>query len=362
MYFYTILMAGVAWYTVTLSSTIPMTRFANKRYNEVMYATTHNGQSHVQSPVCNQDQSITEQLKAGIRAIKIPVWSGLDEEGKEIPYACHGISKKILQEAYLGSLINKVPRLFRPFAQKILENLQPIDQMVVDALMSAYGENDADHGAIPFNHAILDPAARPLRQVFVEIYTFLEANKTEVVTLILEEFMNNRAVIANEIHASGLYSYLHTQLPTEPWPTLGEMIKANTRLVVFVRSEDKQSLESFPWLHDLWTFAWDTCWDFKRMTDFNHDIVPNRGQTAFALRNQPPYNKLFIVYHFITPYTGGSKHWARRVNRASILEARIKMLREQTGYMPNFIQVDFFEQPNNDVIRVVNAHNAVVKK
>lgn len=332
--------------------------YAQKRYNEVSFATAHNGQSFMPSAVRNQDCSITIQLKSGIRAIKIPVWYGIDAKGKRILYACHGVSKTLLHEAYLGEMLNKVPWALKPFAQKVFRSIEPINQMVIDALRVTYGSNDDEVGILPFNHAILDPSARPLSAVFAEVGAFLAKSPHEIVTIILEDFTNNRAAIAAAVHLGGTYSYVHTQSIDQPWPTIGQMIRDNKRLVILVRSErDHSSKENYPWLHDLWSFAWDTRWDFKKITDFKHDTIPNRGGEAFETRNVGPSNKLFIVYHFITPLTGGSKHWANRANRAAILEPRLRSLWKQTGHIPNFIQVDFFEYPRNDIFTVVNRLN-----
>ncbi len=354
VYAFTLLQLPLYSYAMTISCK----NYANKRYNDVVFATAHNGQSYLPSSVRNQDCSITVQLKRGIRAIKIPVWYGIDAQGKRILYACHGVSKMLLHDAYLGTMINKVPWALRPFAQKVFRSIEPVNQMVIDALRVAYGATDTESGVIPFNHAILDPSARPLSTVFTEVGSFLAKNPNEIVTLILEDFTNNRAAIAAAVHLGGTYTYVHTQPLDQPWPTVGQMISDNKRLVILVRSEDDHSSkENYPWLHDLWSFAWDTRWDFKKITDFKHDTIPNRGLEAFETRNVGPCNKLFIVYHFITPLTGGSKHWANKVNRAAILEPRLRSLWKQTGHTPNFVQVDFFEYPRNDIFAVVNRLN-----
>ena len=87
---------------------------AHKRYNEVAYPTTHNGQSFKKSLVNNQDKTITEQLEAGIRAIKIPLWYGSDEQGNKIVCACHGFSKSLLYGPYEQKLVEQVPFIWRP--------------------------------------------------------------------------------------------------------------------------------------------------------------------------------------------------------------------------------------------------------
>src|SRR3990172_7092783 len=93
----------------------------SRRYNEVAYAATHNGQSHIESSVCNQDLDVTKQFEQGIRAMKIPIWYDRDGQGGSVLYVCHGVTKDILGKSFLENVEEKVPRLFRPFARDVLK-------------------------------------------------------------------------------------------------------------------------------------------------------------------------------------------------------------------------------------------------
>lgn len=329
----------------------------NKRYNEVAYATTHNAQSYKKSIVQNQDKSITEQLKAGIRALKIPLWYDIDKNGKLYICACHGFSKSLILNLHDEQILANVPYLARPIVKKVLQYVRPLLPTVRDALCAAYGQYDSDIGLIPFNHKAYDPAAVPLTELCKEICAFVVRNKRAVITLILEDFTNNYDLIAAAIVDSGLSLYVHTQDIKQQWPTLNAMIKSDKRVVILVRSDNGTQNVQYPWLHNLWDYAWDTLFTFKREKDFNNDVVPNRGRQAFEQRNSGPRNKLFIMYHFITPVAGGSAWWARRINKYSCIKRRCERLCKQAGQMPNFIQVDFFEYPHNDIFRVVNDLN-----
>lgn len=331
--------------------------FYDKRYNQVTYAAAHNAQSCKKSVVQNQDKSITEQLNAGIRAFKIPLWYDIDVSGRLYICACHGLSKSLLLDLHDDQILANVPYLARPIVKKVLQYVRPLLPTVKDALCAAYGQYDSDLGIIPFNHKAYDPAAVPLVSLCNEICSFVACNKSAIVTLILEDFTNNYGLIASSIRESGLLRYVHTQSIDQPWPTLNKMIKSGQRVVILVRSDSGTQNLDYPWLHNLWDYAWDTRFSFSRERDFNNDVVPNRGKKAFEKRNSPPCNKLFIMYHFITPVAGGSAWWARKVNRYPCIKRRCDRLYRQTGCMPNFIQVDFFEYPNNDIFRVVNDIN-----
>ena len=216
-----------------------------------------------------------------------------------------------------------------------------------------------NRGLFLLTHGMFDPACRPLRQICAEVRAFLDTHPHEIVTFILEDFTDNIPLIASDIQESGLYNYLLRQDIDKPWPTLGTLVANGKRMIIFVRSNDITQYSNYPWLLPLGDYAWDTRFNFSHARDFKYDQVPNRGKGAFEQRHQEPKNKLFIVYHFITPFAGGSKQWAKRVNQAAVLKKRLNKLRAQTGHIPNFVQVDFFEYPHNDIFKVVNSLNGI---
>ena len=120
----------------------------SRRYNDVAYAATHNGQSHIESPVCNQDLDVIRQLESGVRAMKIPVWYDRDEQGASTLHVCHGVTKDILGIKFLDQVEEKIPRLFRSFAHDVFKKLEPINEVMRDACLAAYGQDDGERGVI----------------------------------------------------------------------------------------------------------------------------------------------------------------------------------------------------------------------
>lgn len=331
----------------------------NKRYNEAAYAATHNGSSHMACPVQNQDMPIAQQLKCGIRATKVHVWNTKGPQGETVPYVCHGITQDLFEGPYLDQVVDKVPSLFRGWARDVLKQMEPVNELVRDAFKAAYGDGKKP-GVIQFNHCIFDPSRKQLAGILTDVKVFLDANPNEVFTLILEDHTKDLAKIALDFQNGGLLPYLHVQDISRPWPTLGNMVESNKRLVVLLHGDESLDYSKYPWMHNMWHFAWDTEWNFSDISslkDVSKDIVPKRGQKTFADRMNGPKNKLFVVHHFVTPSTGGCKKSAKKVNHKSFLTARVNRLRDFTGQIPNFIQVDFFQYPNNDIFEVVLALN-----
>ncbi len=335
----------------------------DRRYNEVAFPASHNAQSYKGSAASNQDMSITEQLNSGIRAIKVPVWFDRDSDGKPAPFACHGLSKDFLERPYLELLIDKLPSMVQSFARKLMKDMEPVNGLIKDAIKAAYGK-DGEQGAIPFAHCVFDPSRQPLRLVLKEINAFLDKNPNEIFTLILEDHTRNLDAIADLFKKSGLDKHAHMQDINKPWPTLEHMINSKKRLVVFLHGDQDLPYKKHPSLHYVWDFAWDTEWDFSRACDLNNpykDCMPKRGKPIYVKRNNACKNKVFLVYHFVTTRSCGSKSCARQVNRKSCLMNRLNRLAKQAGQIPNIVQVDFFQYPNNDIFAAIDELNGVAK-
>lgn len=103
--------------------------------------------------------------------------------------------------------------------------------------------------------------AGTLEAYLVKVKSWLDANRLEVVTILLgnEDFIdpgNYTAPVTN----SGLLDYVYTP-PTQPmdidgWPTLGDMILSNKRVVMMLAYDANQ--QKVPWLLDMWSYQWQT--------------------------------------------------------------------------------------------------------
>lgn len=103
--------------------------------------------------------------------------------------------------------------------------------------------------------------AGPLEDYLLKVKAWLDKNRYEVVTILL----GNEAIIdpgnyTGPVTNSGLLDYVYTP-PSEPmdidgWPTLGEMILSNKRVVFMLAYEANQT--AIPWLLNMWSYQWQT--------------------------------------------------------------------------------------------------------
>ncbi len=180
---------------------------------------------------------------------------------------------------------------------------------------------------------------KPLLDGLLEIKQFLDDNPEEIVTIIFESYVS-MSDAENVFIQAGLLGYTHTQTLGDPWPTLNDMIAAGDRLMVL--TDHDGSLGT--WYHPVWSFAWETHWSNEYPEDFS--CADNRGS---------PSNDLFILNHFLTRGATPKSILAQEVNHNPLFVDRTLECWNDSGKIPNFPSVDFYDI--GDLFSVVNTLN-----
>lgn len=162
-------------------------------FNKYAFLTTHNSfsihgePSHTGVPritLYNQDDSVTDQLSNGVRALMLDVYDFRDDI-----WLCHSKGGKC------------------------------------------------------FDFTAFEPAIDTMR----EIEAFLSSNPSEIVTLILEDYVSSHHGLSKLFKKAGLMKYWFpvSKMPRngEDWPRVRDMIELNHRLLVFTSVRSKQSTE-----------------------------------------------------------------------------------------------------------------------
>lgn len=180
---------------------------------------------------------------------------------------------------------------------------------------------------------------RPFAEGLRDIRVFLDCNPGEVVTIVLESYATE-AQIEAAFTESGLSAYLHAQPPGAAWPTLGEMIAAGGRVVVFTAD----SARTLPWHHYSYDYAWEN--PYAAETPAELSCAEDRGSRA---------RSLWIFNHFLTAPLA-SRALSEMVNHDPFFTERVTACRADAGGdLPNFVTVDFYDI--GDVFSVVDALN-----
>jgi hypothetical protein len=265
----------------------------------------------------NQQRGIRTQLEDGIRAFLIDVTAG-------IPVG--GAVRTELEDGHI------VREKFEPALG--LEGVEAA-MRIRDRLIGG----DPNDRELYLCHGLCELGADALVPVLQEIREFLVLNPHEVIIIVIED-----AVGPEEIEAafgeSRLVELVYRGPVTPPWPTLGEMVQDNQRVLVLAENDSGD----VPWYHPAFAVLQETPYHFEDPSKFSNE--PNRGGQA---------GSLLLLNHWIASAPSSLPSDAARVNSYESLLARARACQRERGMLPNIIAVDFYR--TGDLLRVVEMLN-----
>ncbi|XP_014491839.1 PI-PLC X domain-containing protein At5g67130 [Vigna radiata var. radiata] len=99
-------------------------------------------------------------------------------------------------------------------------------------------------------------AFQPAINVLKDMRSFLDANPSEIITIFIEDYVKSSQGLTNLFKASGLSKYMFpvSRMPKNggDWPTVDDMIQKNQRLVVFTSKSAKEASEGIAYQ---WTYV-----------------------------------------------------------------------------------------------------------
>ena len=188
-------------------------------------------------------------------------------------------------------------------------------------------------------HGYCELGATPLVEGLAVVRAFLDAHRGEVLAFIVEDHLSAEAT-ATAFAEAGLDRYVYTW-DGGAWPTLGEMVAADTRLLVTAESGSPPP----EWYQPAWSLYVDTPYSFAEVADFTCDV--NRGD---------PANPLFLLNHWIAdPFP--SEAQAEEANAEGVLYGRATACAAAFGRAPTLVAVDWYTA--GDLFVVVDALNGL---
>lgn len=269
------------------------TQMCSLRYDQVTFLATHNAMSTTAARFIGplQDPDITSQLDEGARALLIDTyrWESADD-----------VSERLGSSDWPPDLKAELPRLIN-----LVNPPKP---------------------GLWLCHALCRAGATPLVPTLQQLRTWLDAHPGEVVTLIVEDEITPEQT-EQAFAAAGLNRLILTP-PADPhaeWPTLGQMISSDRRLVVFPENADGPA----PWYRNFYNYAMET--PFSVSSPAALTCEPFRGGSG---------KRLFLLNNFIT-IAGGSRVDAATVNAQKFLLDRVHRCEAQRDQPVNFVAVDY---------------------
>ncbi|MXW34589.1 MAG: phosphatidylinositol-specific phospholipase C domain-containing protein [Chloroflexi bacterium] len=286
--------------------------------NEVALAATHNSMSAASEGwfFAAHGDGIADQLDHGIRGLLIDVWFGSP--------ARNGVSTELLG----GSREVMVERY----------GLEAVESR--ERIAARLGPTSGRE--LYLCHGFCELGATPLRDALDDIRRFLVTNPAEVVIVFIQDEAPAADIAAAFVEA-GLerYAYAHPGRAA-PWPTLGELVDRNERLIVMTENADRAPA---PWLHRGFELTQETPFAFRSVGDLSCE--PNRGA---------PDAPLFLVNHWIED-VAPSPEDAELLNASAVLLPRLRECATDRGLTPNLVAVNFSR--SGDLLAVIDELNGV---
>ena len=294
----------------------------DRRLDEVVFPATHNSYAAADEPgwfFANQRFGIERQLEDGIRAFLIDIHIGA-------PDRQNGRVRTDFQAE--GASRNKVAVALGPQA------LRTADRLVG---RGGVGRPEGER-RVYMCHTLCELGAEPLGEQFALYRAFLDANPREVLILFVEPYVPVEEIERALSDADLLDEAAEIQVG-EPMPTLGDLIRARTRLVVLAERDGGAR----PWYLPGFDLVQDTPLGATRPAQFRCRRF--RGE---------PGSPMLLLNHWIDTFPPsvsrndriGGAFLGRRAQRCG----RVRRL------VPNLLAVDFYER--SDVVEVARRLNA----
>ncbi|KAH9619000.1 hypothetical protein KSS87_015684 [Heliosperma pusillum] len=167
-----------------------------------------------------------------------------------------------------------------------------------------------------------------------EVEAFLSSNPSEIVTIIIEDYVHAPKGLTRLFANAGLdkYWYPMSKMPRkgEDWPTVNDMVQQNHRLVVFTSDASKEESEgiAYQWRYMLENESGDP--------GVKEGSCPNRKESK---KLNSKSSSLFLMNYFPT-YPVEDE--ACKENSAPLAEMVGTCYKVAGNVMPNFVAVNFY--------------------
>ncbi len=296
----------------------------DRPFDQVVIPATHNSMSVADGTwfLAEQPKDMVESLDDGIRGLLVDTWYGqATEEGGAITSA--------------KSTAAAEAELVATYGQSIAASVQ----RTIDRVRRAEPVGPEEPY---FCHTVCEIGAAPMAPIMERLNAWMDDHPREVIVLFIQDTVTPEDT-AEVLEEAGLAAKAYVHPAGQDWPTLRQMIEANTRLLVLM--ENTGGGDRYPYLHQGFDLVQDTEYTFASAEDF-----------TCTLKRGTPESPLLSVNHWLAGFNKLVSN-ADLVNAYDVLRPRIDECIEVRGRVPSMIAVNWYDR--GDLFRVVDELNGV---
>jgi hypothetical protein len=302
----------------------------DRRLDEVALPATHNSMS-VPLPgwfASLQEQPISEQLADGIRGLLLDThYADRLPDGRTRTYfADRAAVREAIEEDGVGA-----------------RGVEAAERLRQRAGFRGGGER-----GMYLCHTFCELGSTPLADVLDDIREFLVMHPGDVLVMINQDYVTPADFVA-AVDAAGLTRYAFEPPRGDEWPTLGEMVERDSRLVILAENEAGAA----PWYQLVYErLTQETPFSFASP----EVLTAPAGLAATCRPNRGPDGApLLLVNHWINTDPAPRPSNAAIVNAYEPLLRRARTCQQERGQGVNLLAVDFYGR--GDLFRVVDTLN-----
>lgn len=296
----------------------------DRPFNEVVLAASHNSMSVADGTwfLAEQPTDMIDSLDDGIRGLLVDTWYAQPTDDGRALTADESVAaaEAELAQTYGPEVVASIRR-------------------TIDRIRRAEPTGPAEPY---FCHTVCEIGSQRMQPTMDRLNDWMQAHPREVVVLFIQDEVTPEDTDA-VLRRAGLTDRTYVHRDGAAWPTLREMIDADTRLLVLM--ENTGGGQQYPYLHQGFDLVQDTEYTFDSVADFTCTL--NRGSED---------GPLFSVNHWLASFTTLISS-AAQVNAYEVLKPRIEQCVAQRGRTPSMIAVNWYDR--GALFQVVDELNGV---
>ncbi|KAI9841794.1 MAG: hypothetical protein M1837_000388 [Sclerophora amabilis] len=237
-----------------------------------------------------------------------------------------------------------------------------------DGIRMVQGAAHLRNGTLRYCHTscnILD--AGPMTDHLTKVYDWMSRNPYDVVTILIGNRDNiDVEEFAAPIRDSGLLEYAYTPpkvpMGIDDWPTLGSMIRAGKRAVIFMDYEANQT--AVPYILDEFSQLWETPFsptdrDFPCTVHRPPDLSPDQARERMYMLNHNLNEEVDLFGNDILVPNTALLNVTNNITGPGSLGVTTDQCTSTYDRPPKFLLVDYYNRDDGTVFEVAARHNNV---